>query len=69
MTCLYTEIGPINLGLKHQSTAAAQAISPGINSFQGQLQDQLVLTNTKNDLGYALSSDKCWITWNGHNIL
>ncbi|KAL7903892.1 WD40 repeat-like protein [Trichoderma velutinum] len=72
---LSTDIGPIKLGVEHQtktrSAWLAQVLSP--DSYQAQDQDQRRPIATEAEkatlLGYGLSTDGCWITWNEHNIL
>ncbi|KAL7789848.1 WD40 repeat-like protein [Trichoderma ceciliae] len=57
---LHTEIGSLKLG-----------ISVDMDSAQDQHQHRLIVNDAEmeNHFGYAISPDKCWITWNGHGIL
>ncbi|UKZ53220.1 hypothetical protein TrVGV298_007012 [Trichoderma virens] len=66
---LHTEIGPIKLGIEHRTEA--QVLSPDSNPAQGQDQRRLIANDAEkaNHVSYGLSADKCWITWNGHNLL
>lgn len=68
---LRTETESIRLNMGHLSTVAPQILSPTANSTKDQRENRLIADNTqdKNDAGYALSLDACWITWNGHGIL
>ncbi|KAL6838094.1 hypothetical protein V8C40DRAFT_231591 [Trichoderma camerunense] len=71
---LHTNIGTIKLGLQHQTGAHLiidQSLAPVSDVIQDQGQYQQIANNTQNatHFGYGLSTDKCWITWNGHNVL
>lgn len=70
-SCLCTETKSIILDMEHLSTIASQGPSLVANSTKDQRESQLIAGNTQNenDVGYALSLDTCWITWNGHGIL
>ncbi|KAL6691017.1 hypothetical protein J3F84DRAFT_398037 [Trichoderma pleuroticola] len=64
---LHTNIGLIKLGVRH----GTEAQSADWSLAQDQDQRQLIANNTQkaNHFGYGLSSDRCWITWQEHNIL
>ncbi|KAL7892665.1 WD40-repeat-containing domain protein [Trichoderma sp. TUCIM 5745] len=49
----------------------SQVLSPAAKSAKDRRESQLAANNTQseNEIGYALSLDTCWITWNGHGIL
>ncbi|KAK6448538.1 hypothetical protein FP744_10004788 [Trichoderma asperellum] len=67
---LHTEVGLIHLGIERCNEAQSVAAQvPG--SAQGQDQRQLIADNAEraNYVRYGLSTDKFWITWNGHNIV
>ncbi|KAL7794819.1 hypothetical protein V8C43DRAFT_314785 [Trichoderma afarasin] len=61
----------INHQTETQSTVIAQVLSPDSHLTHDQDQRRQIINNTKksNHLGYGLSTDKCWITWNEHKIL
>ncbi|KAL7940608.1 WD40 repeat-like protein [Trichoderma barbatum] len=73
--CLHTEIGPIKLDIEHrtevQSTMVAQVLSPDSDLAQDQDQRRPIAhdAETATHFGFGLSTNKCWITWKGHNIL
>lgn len=68
---LRTEAKSIILDMEHLSTAVSQVLSPAAKSAKDRRESQLAANNTQseNEIGYALSLDTCWITWNGHGIL
>lgn len=72
---LHTDIGPIKLSVKSQagakSTVIAQVPSPCGDSVQARDECERIVDDAQkaNHCGYWLSTDKCWITWNKHNIL
>ncbi|UKZ53250.1 hypothetical protein TrVGV298_007042 [Trichoderma virens] len=71
---LYTEIGPIKLGVEHRTEAqsmVAQVLSPDSDLAQDQDQRRPIANDTQKakHYGWGISTDKGWITWNGHNIL
>ncbi|KAL7904015.1 hypothetical protein GGI35DRAFT_245231 [Trichoderma velutinum] len=72
---LRTEIGLIKLGIEHrieaQSTIVAQVMSPDSDPALDQDHRRPIADDAKKPtcFSYGLSTDECWITWNGHNIL
>ncbi|KAK1242727.1 hypothetical protein MKX08_005539 [Trichoderma sp. CBMAI-0020] len=68
---LYTEIGMIKLDMEHSNKA--HPMTAALDPAQGQHQRQSNAENAQKAnytyVGYGLSIDKCWITWNGQNIL
>nr|WVH32653.1 WD domain protein [Trichoderma asperellum] len=72
---LYTEIGPIKLDIEHQTRAQSTIVGqfPSADPDLAQDQDQRrpIANDAEkaNHVSYGLSTDKCWITWNGYNIL
>ncbi|EHK45465.1 hypothetical protein TRIATDRAFT_292965 [Trichoderma atroviride IMI 206040] len=49
----------------------SRVIPPATSSAKDECENRLIANSTKNgnDVGYGLSLDACWITWNGHAIL
>ncbi|KAL6901590.1 WD40 repeat-like protein [Trichoderma evansii] len=74
---LHTNVGLIKLGVEHrdeaQYTIVVQPLSSDPDSAlaQGQDQRQPNVDDAQKAVyvGYGLSTDKCWITWNGHDIV
>jgi WD40 repeat protein len=68
---LYTEIGLIKYNMEHGNKA--QPMIPDSDPAKGQYQRQSNDENAQKAnykyVGYGISTDKCWITWNGQNIL
>lgn len=46
-------------------------LSPNSDPARDRDQCRLIANDAQeaNHYGYGLSTDECWITWNGHNIL
>ncbi|KAL7940609.1 hypothetical protein V8C42DRAFT_337100 [Trichoderma barbatum] len=70
---LHTEVGPIKLRIEHrteaQSTMVSQVLSLDSDPAQDQRQHNANTAQKANHFVYGLSTDKCWITWNEHNIV
>ncbi|UKZ62532.1 uncharacterized protein TrAtP1_003777 [Trichoderma atroviride] len=70
-SCLRTETDSIYLDMDCLSTVTSRVISPATSSAKDECKNRRVVNITKNgnDVGYGLSLDTRWITWNGHAIL
>ncbi|KAL7940546.1 hypothetical protein V8C42DRAFT_224202 [Trichoderma barbatum] len=69
---LHTEVGPIKFSIEHRTEArfmmVAQVLS--LDSDPAQQRQRIANNAQRADrFCYSLSFDKCWITWNEHNIL
>lgn len=60
---VHTKTGLIKLSVE-QSTIVAQILSPDSDPAQDQDQRRPIA-----NVSWGLSTDRCWITWNEHNIL
>lgn len=61
------ETGSISLNVEYNPTP----ISIATNSIEGRCDNRLIASNTQigNDVGYGISLDTCWNTWNGHGMM